>query len=561
DAQTGKERTVISNSDGGFTVPLLDVGKYTVKVSSKGFKSTTTTVTIQIAQEYSLSVQLSVGDVSENVTVTGGADIVNSTNGELSSTLTNRQITELPLATRNPLALILTQAGSASNPSQNTSIDGGRTSSTNITRDGVNIQDNFIRSNATDFSPGRPSVDNVEEFTLTAQSAVDAGFGSAQVNFVTPRGGNQFHGAGWEYNRNSAVGANSWFANAGGNYLATDKAVVNGFRQAGEEISPRPFRNRNQYGVKVSGPIIKDKLFFFAYGEKLNDIVTASRVQTVLTASARTGIFQYVDAGGITRSVNIFTPGAFTANPATGNAAPTSINSLVNSTYLTGMRDGNSFEAGDGLNTTGVRFFQNANQTRDSLTSRLDYDLNSKNNINGVIDYNFEHNLRNDIDLFNPVPDVTQPARNVLYSGGWRYSPTANISNEFRIGRIYSKPDFFRTDAAKSEYYQPILISSPEPQNGGVFRNQGRAVKTVNAQDTVSWLVGNHSLRFGVQFQRVAISAYNDAGNLPAYNFGFSANGPIFSAATLGAAGGAPLSSSQQTSAKNLYALLGGLIS
>ena len=166
DSQTGKERTTTSNSEGGFTVPLLDVGTYTVKVSSKGFKTTTTTITIQIAQEYSLGVQLTVGDVNENVTVTAGTDIVNTTNGELSSTLTNRQITELPLATRNPLALILTQAGSASNPSQGTSIDGGRTSSTNITRDGVNIQDNFIRSNATDFSPGRPSVDNVEELRL-----------------------------------------------------------------------------------------------------------------------------------------------------------------------------------------------------------------------------------------------------------------------------------------------------------------------------------------------------------------------------------------------------------
>ena len=102
DSQTGKERTATSNAEGGFTVPLLDVGTYTVKVTSKGFKSTTTSITIQIGQEYSLGVQLTVGDVSENVTVTAGTDIMNTTNGELSSTLTNRQITELPLATRNP---------------------------------------------------------------------------------------------------------------------------------------------------------------------------------------------------------------------------------------------------------------------------------------------------------------------------------------------------------------------------------------------------------------------------------------------------------------------------
>jgi len=103
DTKTAKERTVTANNDGGFTVPLLDVGVYTVKVSSKGFKTTVASVTIQVGQEYSLAVQLDVGDVSENVTVTGEVETLNATNGELSSTLTNRQITELPLATRNHL--------------------------------------------------------------------------------------------------------------------------------------------------------------------------------------------------------------------------------------------------------------------------------------------------------------------------------------------------------------------------------------------------------------------------------------------------------------------------
>lgn len=235
DKKTGRTLTATTNAEGGYNFPLLDYGEYTVKVTANGFKTFVASITIQVAQEYSLPVTLTIGDVSETVTVSAGAEVINSTSAEISSTLTNRQITELPLATRNPLALILTQAGSASNPNQNTSVNGARTSSTNITRDGVNIQDNFIRSNATDFASGRPSVDNVEEFTLTTQASVDAGFGAAQINFVTPRGGNKFHGGAWEYNRNSIFGANSWFANAGGNYTATDPAVISGFRRAGEE--------------------------------------------------------------------------------------------------------------------------------------------------------------------------------------------------------------------------------------------------------------------------------------------------------------------------------------
>lgn len=555
DKKTGKEVTVTSNDAGGFTFNNLDYGEYEVKVTSNGFKTAVTSVIIQVAQQYSLPVSLEIGDLNETVTVTAGAELINSTNAEINSTISNRQITELPLATRNPLALILTQAGSSSNPSQNTSINGGRTSSTNITRDGVNIQDNFIRSNATDFAPGRPSVDNVEEFTLSSQSSVDSGFGSAQVTLVTPRGGNEFHGGAWEYNRNSIVGANSWFANAGGNYAPTDSVVIAGFRKAGEEKNPRPFRNRNQYGAKVSGPIWKDRVFFFAYAERLKDIVNGSRLITVLTPTARQGIFRYT-SGGNTYSANIFCPGCFTTGPS-GVAPPTTVNAYTTSNVLANMPQGNSFETGDGLNTTGYRFFQKANSDRDSLTGRLDYDINSQNNVNFVIDYNFEKNLRNDVDTLSVTPVVLQPARNVVYSGGWRYSPTASISNEFRIGRFYSQPDFFRTDNLPAEFYVPTLVSSLT-----TFRQQGRTVKTMNVQDTVSWLIGNHSLRLGAQYQHVDISAYNDAGNRPSYNMGLSVNGPQLSSSTLAAAAAGPaLTAAQQTTARNLFALFGGVLS
>ena len=396
----------------------------------------------------------------------------------------------------------------------------------------------------------------MEEFTLTTQSSADAGFGSAQVTLVTPRGGNEFHGGAWEYNRNSALGANSWFANAGGNYTATSGAVIAGFRQNGEEINPRPFRNRNQYGAKVSGPIWKDRIFFFAFAERLKDIVQAGRLITVLTDTARQGIFRYT-AGGQTYSANIFCPGCFVPNTNTLRPVPTAINPLVQSTFLAGMPSGNSFETGDGLNTTGYRFFQQANTDRDALTGRVDYDINSQNNVNFVIDYNFEQNLRNDVDTVSVTPLVLQPARNVIYSGGWRYSPAASVSNEFRIGRFYSRPDFFRTDDVASSLFVPTLISNPVP----TFLNQGRQVKTINVQDTLSWLIGSHSLRLGAQYQNVWIQAYNDAGTRPLYNFGISAtNGPALTTALAANAGGPALDATQATAARNLYALLGGVI-
>ncbi len=564
DKKTNRQLTATTNGEGNFAFSILDFGEYSVKVTAQGFKTTTTNIKIESGQEYSLPVVVEVGNISENVTVTAGADVINSSNAELNSTISNRQITELPLAARNPLSLILTQAGSASNPSQNTSINGGRTSSTNITRDGVNINDNFIRSNATDFSSSRVSVDNVEEFTLSSQSSVDSGFGSAQVAFVTPRGGNAFHGGAWEYNRNSAVGANTFFNKAGGNYVATDAQVIAGTKKVGDEKNPRPFRNRNQYGFKASGPILKDKLFFFVFGERLKDIVFANKLVTVLTPSARQGTFRY-QVGTNIYSTNIFCAGCFTVG-ASGVAVPTAINSTINTLFLANMPVGNSTETGDQLNTTGYRFAQQANTDRDAMTGRLDFDLNDKNNFNAVIDYNREENLRSDLGGTTVTPLVVQPARNVTYSGGWRFSPTASLSNELRLGQLYSAPEFFRTDATPAEYYLPTLITHPGPLNGGaIFRYQGRLVKTQNIQDTMSWLKGNHAFRFGAQYQSVKITAFNDAGISPVYNLGITTTGnfgPVLQSTALAtAAGGPALSAAQQTSARSLLALLGGVIS
>src|SRR6266481_146498 len=215
DDKTGKEKTVVTNDAGGFSVSQLDTGTYTVKITSPGHKTfTATAVKIDVGITYTLNAALEVGNISENVTVVAGADIINSADAQLNNTVSQRQILELPLNGRNPLSLVLLQPGTSSNGNNNTSINGQRSSFTNITRDGVNVQDNFIRSNAVDFIPDRPNVDDTGEFTIVTQNAgAELGYGASQVQLVTPRGSNDFHGAVYEYNRNSKFAANSFFNN------------------------------------------------------------------------------------------------------------------------------------------------------------------------------------------------------------------------------------------------------------------------------------------------------------------------------------------------------------
>ena len=212
DDKTTKEKTIVSGGDGTFIVPQLEVGTYTVKVTANGFKSfTANEVKIDIGREYSLPVALEIGAVSDSVTVTAGNDVLNATNAELSNTISKQQILELPLQGRNPLNLLSIQAGVSQNGAQNSSINGLRTSFTNITRDGINVQDGFIRSNATDFSPNRPSVDDTGEFTIVLQNSGADQNGGAQVRLVTAaRGKANSTAQGFLFNRNSALSANDF---------------------------------------------------------------------------------------------------------------------------------------------------------------------------------------------------------------------------------------------------------------------------------------------------------------------------------------------------------------
>jgi len=555
DKQTGKERTVQTNGQGGFTVADLDVGVYTVTVKAAGHKThIATDVKIDVGKEYSLPITMDVGEVSENVTVVAGADIINNTNPELATNIGPRQLLELPLLTRNPLALILTSSGTASNPSQGTSINGQRTSSTNIVRDGININDNFIRSNATDFAPQRPSVDDIGEFTISSQNAADAGFGAAQLTLATPRGSNGFHGAVFEYNRNSKFAANSFFNNSTGVFAANDPLVLAGVKVAGTPKNPRPFRNRNQFGGKIGGPILKNKLFFFTYYEGLRDRVTSNKLTTTLLPAALTGGFTYTRSdNGALQTVNILNP-AF----ATGITA---IDPTVQARILARLPQGNTTESGDLRNTTGYRFSQQANQDRNSFTTRIDYDINAKHSINGVYNHVKEANLRTDIDgSFNLTPLATQPSTNNFLSLGYRAILSSRLTNELTGGFFKSVPVFHSAEPLKtSNFIIPTLVTNPEV----TFLDQGRAVRTENYQDNVTYLKGNHSLRFGGQFQNVNINAFNDAGITPTYNLGTNINTPQISTAQFNTAalfpGGVP--TAQRATANSLLALLGGIVS
>ena len=554
DNQTNKEQTVITSGEGSFTVPQLDPGTYTVKITAQGFRTfIATDLKIDVGKEYSLNPTLEVGNIAENVTVTAGADIVNTSSGELTNTVSPRQILELPLNGRNPLSLVQLQPGTASNGATNTSINGQRPSFTNITRDGLNIQDNFIRSNASDFAPERPSVDNTAEFTLTTQNAgAEKGYGSSQVQLVTPRGQNDFHGAVFEYNRNSAYAANSYFNNA--------------------NKIPRAFRNRNQFGGRISGPVLKDRLFFFGFYEEVRDIRTSNETRTVLTSSARAGNFTFVRGdNNQLQTVNLFS----LLTPGGALNVPAGIDPTIQSRFLANIPPGNRSDIGDQRNTTGYGFTQGQNLNRRQFTTRIDYDINDRNTINGVYTFTNESNLRPDVDRggsgfliggggFGSTPEVVQPAPNRFLALAYRTNPTATLTNELRGGVYKSSPTFNRTSALPSFFVSlPSIGGSTLGNPEVIFEDQGRFTKYYNIQDNAEYLRGNHSMRFGFQAQYFRINPFGPLAfantTIPTFSIGTNSNTPQLTAANFG--GSNVINASQLADANALFALLGGIIS
>jgi outer membrane receptor protein involved in Fe transport len=243
---TGFARETTSNSAGIYTILSLRPDAYDVTITAAGFQSITQRVQVTVGAKSDVSVQLAVGNVTETVEVTSSAEnAVNTENQTLSETITSRQIDMLPTSpTRNPYALVgisgnVTEDNN-SNRGAGFSINGQRSASTDILLDGAENVDSFTASVGQTVP-----LDSVQEFSVLT-NGFTAEYGRASggvVNLVTKSGSNTFHGSGYEYNRVSALSANTYQNDANG--------------------TPKGVFTRNNFGFSVGGPVIKNKLFFF----------------------------------------------------------------------------------------------------------------------------------------------------------------------------------------------------------------------------------------------------------------------------------------------------------
>jgi hypothetical protein len=547
DLNTKKDRTVTTNDEGVFTFPDIQPGPYSIVAERTGFKKAQVLdLQVNIDKPAVINVTLEPGEVTQTVSVTASEaqSLIRTEDAKLATTVDVKQVQDLPLNGRNPINIAGGMAGVNTNTNVRQSvINGMRGSFSNITWDGIEINDNLVRTDAL-FGVNTPSVAGVAEFQVTTQNAgPDEGLGIAQIKFTTPRGGSSYHGEVYDFYRNDKFDANTFFNNVSG--LAKPKLL------------------QHQYGFNVGGPFAlprfgeggpslteKKKLFFYFFYEFTDTTQDFTPNRTVLLAGARTGNFTYVRTdNGALNTVNLLT--------LSGRAIDPRIAALIALTPAS-----NNTTVGDTRNTAGFRFNTPNGSTGRNIGFRLDYDINSRNRVEGVYSH-FLSKLPNDVQLnnigeqFPGLPGGGQESERPRYALAWHSSLTSTISNELRFGFSSSTPLFFNREDFSEGYRLTLPLITNPIQN---FLQQGRAPRNHDLIDNASWVKGNHVIKFGGTARWVKILNFNDGGIVPQFSVGFnSTTNPMpLANNTTNFPGG--LSSTQFTTATGLLGLLTGAV-
>jgi len=496
---TGVTQSAVSNEQGAFSFPGLNVGTYTVTVTLQGFKTfVANDVVLTSGAPASIKATLEIGALEEQVLVSSTSEIVQTQSTVISSTINANQIVKLPITSRSAMDFVTLLPG-VTTPGGNrqSQINGLPRGVINITLDGVNIQDNTLRSTDGFFAIVSPRLDAIEEVTVTtATQEASAGQGAVQIKFVTRSGGNDFTGSGYSYFRSDKLNANTWFNNRNG----VDKAEL----------------KQNQYGARAGGPIIipglfdgRGKAFFFGNYEEFRQPSGVTRNRNILNTTAQQGIYTYT-AAGATREVNLLALAA--ANGQTSTPDP------IISRILGDIRSavsGGSIATVD-QNLERFTFNVGTESLRRYPTTRIDYNITEKHRYSNAFNYNyftdFPDTLNNQDPSFPGFPlNAGQTSERYSISNSLRSNLTSNLVNEGLVAWSGAPVSFFTeytpaawqgTSVADQNGFRIAFpttagMNPVGPNPVGNFNPQSRNASTLLVENTLTWLKGRHSFTMG----------------------------------------------------------------
>ena len=526
DEATGVSYTQATSGAGLYTFSSLPVGKYTVSVEAKGFKTTNKTGNVlEVGTPLVVDVSVEIGQATEIVNIEGGYERLQTSNATIGNVVSQKAIEALPLNGRNPLTLIVLEPGvtqrSFGGIGSGISVNGSRDRAFNVTIDGIEANESTVPNPVSNLYRINP--DNIQEYKVTTNNATaEEGRNSgASISIATRGGSNDYHGTVWEFARNTAFNANDFYANARG--------------------TQKPEIKLHQYGVEGGGPIRKNKTFFFGSWQGQNVKFTQPIDQTfgfptIYTASVLAGKYRY------------FKPDA--ANPLKINGSTITSNSplLVDrrtGAYVAGVHDcasatelncvatydifandprkigidptiaklfnsypkPNDYAVGDGLNTATYAWNPPTQNKGPNWAVRVDHTINERNTVYARFLYADQNTKQGDplngrpqvFPGFAPLGEVFRASKNL--SMGWRSQLTPNINNELIVGfsRFFflftqgeANPDFPNIPPYAFNNASVPFINTPRTARG---------VTTPQLLDNVGILHGSHQIGAGVNFR------------------------------------------------------------
>jgi hypothetical protein len=523
---TNAASEVKTNESGFYNAQNLPVGEYTVGASAVGFKKAVRTgIQLQVAQNAQINIALEVGQLAETIQVQAEAPLVDTGGATLGSVIENRRVRDLPLNGRNALALTLLNSGVISNAGPTNSGFGDRgvqisSLSINGSPSSMNAQmldgNNNVLSYVGEVGVP-PAVDAVEEFkvqsgTMSAEYGFTAG---GSINLVTKSGTNQFHGTLYEFLRNDKLDARNTFA-----------------------ARKLPLRY-NQFGGSIGGPIIKDRTFGFANWEEYKLRQATPRIATVPIAAWRQGDFSnFRTAQG--QLIPIYDPQTTAANPNgqgqirqqfPGNMIPASRFDPITRKILDFWPQPNKTPINEFTQSQNFED-QSLNRTNwDQGNFRVDHRFTDRNTF--FFRYTHAHHQTAGNSIFTD-PTVGQDRaddqinRNIMMSDTHTFSPT--LLSNLRIGAMRQKFDFHAVNAGQdwpSKLGLPSTVPNDQfPQIDFGFSTIGgqaygtRGSLNWDIQETLTWIVGSHTVKFG--YNHRILQGSNQQGAALSGNYTFT---------------------------------------
>jgi len=539
----------VTNDAGIYRIAQLPVGNYELRVEKDGFQAAKyPTFTLVLNQIARIDVPLTVGQASQTVEVTGSAPILKTEATLVDTIIDSKTNDELPLATRNYVELTLLSPGSVHpdpssfnngdnvNAGARPFINGNREQANNFLLDGMD--NNEVSDNLLGYTP---APDAIEEFNLITNNA-PAEFGNFMggiVSVTLKSGTNAFHGDTWEFFRNDVLNANQWE-----NKINPNAAAI-----------PRAPLRWNMFGGTLGGPVLKNKLFFFVdYQGQRFDHPPAGSFISVFTPAEETGNFGALLTGktpiqlynpcqGTTGQNGTACVAATTRQTFPGDVIPSSMISPV----ATALFASSLYPKAINNNLTNNAIQEKGNAfNSDQGDFKIDYRVSSKDMISGRFTRAFQIDPSTNSQVLLGNGEVTAPIWSTV--GDWTRTISNSLVNDARFGWNHIVLNTGTTwSPSVGAFGQTIGIPNSNPGSligllgldfgggtptspgTGTLTNIGNSMVTQNfnskvwqADDSLTWVRGRHSIKFGAEYMYDSITVFysGNSGELGGMTFG-----------------------------------------